>query len=128
MGPYNASKYGVVAISETLHHELGMTAPQVKVSVLCPGWVNTNIADSSRNRPAHLQVDDAAAGPGAEMLRQFLEEGMAPDEVAKKVLDAIRDERFWILTHDDVDDLWVRAVARRMKSLDDRSNPQFGLG
>ena len=39
MGPYNASKHAVVALSETLHHELAMTAPQVKVSVLCPGWV-----------------------------------------------------------------------------------------
>ena len=41
MGPYNASKHAVVALSETLHHELAMMAPHVKVSVLCPGWVNT---------------------------------------------------------------------------------------
>jgi len=51
MGPYNASKHAVVAISETLHHELAMSAPQVKVSVLCPGWVNTRIHESARNRP-----------------------------------------------------------------------------
>src|SRR5262249_38551895 len=60
MGPYNASKHAVVAISETLHHELAMSAPGVHVSVLCPGWVKTNIADSGRNRPAHLQSGDAA--------------------------------------------------------------------
>ena len=51
MAPYNASKHAVVALSETLHHEMAMMAPQVKVSVLCPGWVRTRIADSARNRP-----------------------------------------------------------------------------
>ncbi len=73
MGPYNASKHAVVAISETLHHELAMHAPHVKVSVLCPGWVNTNIADSSRNRPSRLRGEPAVEeGGGAEILRQFL--------------------------------------------------------
>ena len=59
MGPYNASKHAVVALSETLHHELAMTAPHVKVSVLCPGWVNTRIGESGRNRPR-------TGGPTAE--------------------------------------------------------------
>src|SRR6478752_489117 len=52
MGPYNASKHAVVALSETLHHELALMAPHVKVSVLCPGWVQTRIGDSERNRPS----------------------------------------------------------------------------
>jgi NAD(P)-dependent dehydrogenase (short-subunit alcohol dehydrogenase family) len=125
MGPYNASKHAVVAISETLFHELGMAAPHVKVSVLCPGWVNTNIADSTRNRPAHLQTDESPETGAAEMLRQFLQQGMAPDDVAGKVLDAIRAEQFWILTHDDEADLWVNAVNRRLRSIEARSNPQF---
>jgi hypothetical protein len=43
--------------------------------------------------------------------------------VAGKVLDAIRERRFWVLTHDDVADMWVQAVARRLDSLRDRSNP-----
>ena len=130
MGPYNVSKHGVVALSETLHHELTMTAPQVKVSVLCPGWVKTNIADSARNRPAHLQAgaDLVAESGGASMLQSMLETGMAPAVVAGKVLDAIRAGQFWILTHDDEDDLWVDAVNRRMRSLEARSNPQFGAG
>jgi NAD(P)-dependent dehydrogenase (short-subunit alcohol dehydrogenase family) len=130
MGPYNASKHAVVGISETLHHEFAMVAPHVKVSVLCPGWVNTNIADSVRNRPAHLQPDEPDE-PGEEgaaaVLRQFLEQGMAPDVVAGKVLDAIRAEQFWILTHDDEADFWVGAANRRIRSLEMRSNPELGL-
>jgi NAD(P)-dependent dehydrogenase (short-subunit alcohol dehydrogenase family) len=126
MGPYNASKHAVVAISETLHHELAMTAPHVKVSVLCPGWVNTNIADSVRNRPAHLQTDEPSETGAADILRQVLQQGMAPDEVATKVFAAIRAEQFWILTHDDEADLWVSAVNRRLRSIEARANPQFG--
>jgi NAD(P)-dependent dehydrogenase (short-subunit alcohol dehydrogenase family) len=127
MGPYNASKHAVVAISETLHHELALSAPQVKVSVLCPGWVNTNIAQSARNRPAHLQEGAAPDPEAAALLRGFLEQGMPPDEVAAKVLEAIREERFWILTHDEEGDFWVDGVNQRLRSLGARANPQLGL-
>lgn len=127
MGPYNASKHAVVAISETLHHELAMSAPQVKVSVLCPGWVNTKIADSARNRPEHLNEGAAPDADAAALLRGFLEQGMAPDDVAAKVLDAMREERFWILTHDEEGDFWVDGVNRRLRSLEARTNPQLGL-
>ena len=56
MSIYDATKFAVVAISESLQLELAMQSAKVKVSVLCPGFVNTNIATSERNRPAHLQV------------------------------------------------------------------------
>jgi len=127
MGPYNASKHAVIAISETLHHELAMNAPHVKVSVLCPGWVNTNIAESARNRPAHLQEADVPDADVAGLLRGFIEGGMPPDEVAAKVRDAMREERFWILTHDEAGDFWVNGVDARLRSLESRSNPQLGL-
>ena len=127
MGPYNASKHAVVAISETLHHELAMSAPQVKVSVLCPAWVNTNIADSGRNRPAHLRDGAEVDAAAAQLLRSVIENGLAPDVVAGKVLDAIRAEQFWVFTHDDEDDFWVNAVNRRLRSVESRTNPQLGL-
>jgi NAD(P)-dependent dehydrogenase (short-subunit alcohol dehydrogenase family) len=128
MGPYNASKHAVVAISETLHHELAMSAPHVHVSVLCPGWVNTRIAESERNRPAPLRVEvEGIAADGPAMLQELLAAGMDPAEVAGKVFDAIRDERFWVLTHDDENDFWVGAVQRRLDSVASRSNPQLGL-
>jgi len=128
MGPYNASKHAVVAISETLHHELAISAPDVHVSVLCPGWVKTNIADSGRNRPAHLESDNAVDAAAGGVLRGFLENGMDPNDVALKVLDAIRNDKFWILTHDDEADFWVDAVNRRLRSLESRENPRLGLG
>lgn len=127
MGPYNATKHAVVAISETLHHELVMTAPQVKVSVLCPGWVNTKIHESARNRPEHLQEGITPDADAASMLRGLIEAGMAPDAVAEKVRDAMRDGRFWILTHDDEGDFWVDGVKARLRSIEARTNPHLGM-
>jgi NAD(P)-dependent dehydrogenase (short-subunit alcohol dehydrogenase family) len=122
MAPYNASKHAVVAISETLHHEMALMAPHVKVSVLCPGWVRTRIADSSRNRPG-ADTQDAAASGFALALQPLIDNGMLPAEVAAKVLAAIRAERFWILPHDDTEEFWVSFVNGRAQSLVDRTNP-----
>src|SRR5437588_11349714 len=64
MAPYNVSKHGVVTLSETLQHELTMQGSPVRVSVLCPGWVNTRIADADRNRPPELRNAEEASPVG----------------------------------------------------------------
>jgi len=120
MGPYSASKFAVVAISETLHHELTMTQANVRASVLCPGWVNTNIDRAERNRPRALGGRDASGDdPRAQLLRQVLASGLAPDAVAEQVLGAIRDERFWIFTHPELQP----AVEARWDAIRAGSNP-----
>jgi NAD(P)-dependent dehydrogenase (short-subunit alcohol dehydrogenase family) len=104
MSAYNATKHAVVGISESMYLEQVMTGTRIRTSVLCPGWVNTRIIDSDRNRPAALP---AAAGQRPEAVammdavRQLLVSGMSTEEVADRVFDAVRQERFWILTHDD---------------------------
>jgi len=123
MGPYNASKYAVVAISETLHHEMAIVAPQVKVSVLCPGWVRTRIADSARNRPGAGSSDTASGAAFAQALQSLIDQGMAPDVVATKVLKAIRAEQFWIMPHDDTEEFWTTFVNERAHALVRRANP-----
>jgi NAD(P)-dependent dehydrogenase (short-subunit alcohol dehydrogenase family) len=107
MGPYNVSKYGVVALSETLLHELRMAAPQVGVSVLCPGFVSTRIGESGRNRPAELPARQAVdPGPGGPQLQGLMAEriaaGTPPSEIAAEVFEAVRDGRFYILTHPEM--------------------------
>ncbi len=135
MGAYNASKHAVVGISETLYHEFTVIAAKAKVSVLCPGWVNTGIADSERNRPHHL-TEAADASPDAvataelmsQMMRDMISTGMNPDEVADQVFNAVRDEQFWIQTHAKTeDDMWTKAVNRRNDSVRNRTNPELNL-
>lgn len=123
MGPYSASKFAVVAISETLHHELSMTGANVRASVLCPGWVNTNIAASERNRPAALGGGSRGEDPRAQMLNQVLESGMAPAEVAELVLSAIRDDRFWVFTHPEMQ----AGVEARWDSIRSGTNPVLNM-
>ncbi|MCU0309441.1 MAG: SDR family NAD(P)-dependent oxidoreductase [Acidimicrobiales bacterium] len=121
MGPYNVSKYGVVALSETLAVELAMASSPVGVSVLCPSWVKTNIATSRRNRPADggpPTSPEEEAGIAA-IVEHFLTTGMEAEEVAGAVVDAVRTSTFWILTHDDTPD----AVRRRTQAILDREPP-----
>ena len=123
MSPYNATKHAVVAISESLYHELAFVGSNVKVSVLCPAWVNTGIGESERNRPAHLQDPIAVEQTDAlgGIIKGFLEAGMSAGEVADHVVEAIRDEQFWILTHQG--DEWMAVVRARLDSVRDRTNP-----
>ncbi len=102
IGPYNAAKSGVVAISETLRAELAADESRVGVSVLCPGYVTTNIFTSQRNRPAELRNErpkGAARAANKGIASEALAQGLDPAVVAGMVLDAIRAEQFWVVTH-----------------------------
>jgi NAD(P)-dependent dehydrogenase (short-subunit alcohol dehydrogenase family) len=102
LGVYKVTKHGVVTVSETLYHELAERGAKLKVSVLCPGVVNTRIMESARNRPGHLPSTeplDPVSGAGWETLRQLVPAGMPPVQVADAVFAAVREDQFYILTH-----------------------------
>ena len=103
MSPYYATKHAVVALSESLHFDLQMTGAPVGVSVLCPEWVRTNIADSERNRPdevAEIVMPPDAPLEARTVLQGLVAGGLDPADVAGTVVHAIRSGRFWIFTHD----------------------------
>lgn len=124
MGPYNASKFAVVGLTESLYKEQKLAGSRIGVSVLCPGWVNTRIADSHRNRPADLPAPVARPGAGerGDMVRQLLANGMDPSGVADLVLDAIAQERFWIFT----DEQMVAGLRPRIEAMLAGGNPPVG--
>ncbi len=103
MGPYNATKHAVATISETLYRDLRAAGSPVGVSVLCPGFVQTGIDDSERNRPhwAPGPGDDPAAKVLRDVVHQLVAGGIEPGVVAERVLDAVRTDTFYILTHDE---------------------------
>jgi NAD(P)-dependent dehydrogenase (short-subunit alcohol dehydrogenase family) len=114
IGPYNVTKFGVVALMETLAREFANT--RLGVSVLCPGPINTRIGEAERNRPS-----DKRAHETTEEERRFyqgvgpmLAAGMDPAEVAELVVRAIREQRFWILTHPNE---WKEILRRRVELL-----------
>jgi len=123
-GIYGVTKQGVVALTESLFQDLAQAGSKVKVSVLCPGWVNTKIIDADRNRPEELQ--NAAEPPldpqreaRTEMVRNFLKSGQSPAEIADKVFEAITEERLYILTHPEMNGI----IGTRMENILAHRNP-----
>ena len=117
-GIYGATKHAVVSISESLYIQLRRQETQVSASVLCPGPVQTRIAESERNRPAALRATAASVqAPEHATARvratERIQQGMAPQAVAQHVWEAIRDDRFYILP-DPVVDAAVRARFERI--------------
>jgi NAD(P)-dependent dehydrogenase (short-subunit alcohol dehydrogenase family) len=119
---YAVTKHGVVALSEVLHRDLAERGGKVKVSVLCPGLVKTQIVDCARNRPERLAATaplDPVAAAGWETLRQQMQTATPPAQVADAVFQAIREERFYILTHPEGKD-WIRT---RLEDILQERNP-----
>jgi NAD(P)-dependent dehydrogenase (short-subunit alcohol dehydrogenase family) len=123
---YSASKWAVVGITEGLYNELGASGSTVGVSCLCPGWVDTAIADSARNRPEWAAPDaldepSAAAEARSAFVRDQLASGASPDHVADLVHDAIVNNTFWIFT----DPTMVSTLQPRYEAILAGQNPQW---
>jgi len=129
LGIYKVTKHGVVTLSETLYDELALRGAKIKVSVLCPGFINTRIIEAARNRPAELQNDpseeklDPAGMAMLEAIQQAVQAGMPPQQAADKVFQAIRDEKFYILTHPEL----KGSIQTRMEDILLERNPTFSL-
>ena len=123
LGIYNVTKHAVVTFSETLYRELAATGAAVKVSVLCPAWVRTRLADADRNRPAELQNPEREKNAQElaieQAVRGFLDSGISTEEVADAVVSAIEEERLYILTHPQS----IEAVRTRMEDILENRNP-----
>lgn len=104
LGAYHVSKFGVVGLMDSLRAELAAEGSPVRASVLCPGPIDTEVTRSDRNRPAHLSPHETSAFEERfwEQLTAGLAAGMAPDRVGELVLEAVQNERFWILTHPEM--------------------------
>ena len=119
MAAYNVSKHAVVALSECLYEELQLATDRIQVSVLCPAFAKTRLAESARNKPGSVEVDESASFGFYDTLKQVVEEGTPPAEIVEQMMKAIRANQFWILTHPQFDG----AVRERFESMLARKNP-----
>jgi len=101
-GTYGVSKHGVLSLTETLHQNLTMQGAKIGASVLCPGFVNTNIFDHVRMRPEAYAGESA---PDEHMLeeaeafaRGILSHGRSPLEVGEMVRAAIAADAPYVFT------------------------------
>jgi len=126
---YNVTKHAVVTLTETLYHDLALKQAGIGCSVLCPAYVPTGIVDSERNRPAPLQnpAQEKTAEQQAReaMLRKAVTSGkLSADDVAQKVYEAVRDRRFYILTHPRI----KPSIQWRMEDILQERNPTSPMG
>jgi NAD(P)-dependent dehydrogenase (short-subunit alcohol dehydrogenase family) len=94
-GAYSMTKYAVVALSEALEQEVEDAG--IGVSVLCPGAVDTHIFGSAASRPDRF--GGPYARPQQEAMSGAMGQGLAPEVVGQRVLQAIRQREFYVLTH-----------------------------
>jgi NAD(P)-dependent dehydrogenase (short-subunit alcohol dehydrogenase family) len=104
LGVYTASKFAVVGMMEALRGELEGT--NIGVSVFCPGFVNTNIADSNRNRPTELKESGFQPGQRPPAMREMSgpPPGMDVLEAGQLVLRGVRNNDLYILTTPELED------------------------
>lgn len=124
---YHMSKHAVLALSEVLYHELRGLGARIGVSALCPEAVATKIDDCERNRPSALRAHDGGAlPPDVELVNGAIKAavagGIPTSVIADRVLRAIREDRFYVLS-DDV--AWRRSSEARLEDVRLGRNPTF---
>jgi NAD(P)-dependent dehydrogenase (short-subunit alcohol dehydrogenase family) len=116
LGVYCTTKFAVVGLSESLHLDLVARDSAVGVSVLCPGFVQTRIGESTRNAPPAVAewVDTPGAQATAEIANALTAAGIPPEGVADAVRDAVLDGTFYIVPHQHAAVATTRARAEWM--------------
>jgi NAD(P)-dependent dehydrogenase (short-subunit alcohol dehydrogenase family) len=125
-GAYGVTKHAVVTLSESLHHDLREHGSPVGVSLLCPAYVPTGISESERNRPADSRKGPRSARTLAHQanLKQAVAKGrVSADEVARMVVSAVKENRFYVLTHAKI----KLAVQARMQDIVEERVPRSPL-
>jgi NAD(P)-dependent dehydrogenase (short-subunit alcohol dehydrogenase family) len=124
-GVYGVTKHAVIAMTEWLSMNLQMVDAKIDASVLCPGGVATNITTLYRSRPDDLQDDPSRVAPSVEAarLQRYRERmsvavaaGKAPEEIADILVEGIRNNDFYILTHPEQEEARIQSRADLMKS------------
>ena len=123
-GVYHMTKHAALAFSESLYHELSVTAPQICVSALCPELINTGIANCDRNRPEkYAGVGDVVESDARSLVMDSIASGVSTglpaSEMADRVVNAIREKRFYILSNDG----WMDSARSRIQDILEGRNP-----
>ena len=114
LSAYAVSKHGVVALSESLQAELAAAASDVRLVVLCPGLVRTNIHQAERNRPRRHHNPDEILDRGDE-LAEAMEAAMTPEELTRILFAALERGDFLVCSHGETPDQ-LRARCERLLS------------
>lgn len=128
--PYNISKHSVVCLTEGIYKEFKGMGAKLSASVLCPGLINTAILDSERNRPREFgpPTDKTVLRPEVQEwssnFEAALKAGYEPEEVAREVFEAVRDDHFYIFPAQPAA---LESVRLRMEDITLQRNPTMAV-
>jgi NAD(P)-dependent dehydrogenase (short-subunit alcohol dehydrogenase family) len=109
---YATSKAAVIALSESIRQELA--SQRIGVTVLCPGPVKSNIHELAQNRPARFAANAAFQQAAAQLAQRTVSPlWMEPAKVGAEVLDAVRNDTLYVITHGE----WRQAVVERNEAI-----------
>jgi len=125
LGTYSMTKYAVVALTESLHDSLA--ADGITISAYCPGAINSNIWNSSRNRPD--KYGGAAQGTQDHPFWQLLKNhGLSPDDAGRFLLAAMKDGPLFIVTDERMRHVFDRRHAAILDAYDRAETIRNELG
>jgi NAD(P)-dependent dehydrogenase (short-subunit alcohol dehydrogenase family) len=99
--PYELSKHAVIALAECLYHELREIESPINISVLCPGFVQTQIF----NKALQMQMDDVTDMDLLKPIKDLYKRvkyGMESHEIANITFTALQEKKFYIMTHPEM--------------------------
>ncbi len=126
---YYSTKFANVALSESTYYQLQEKNSKIKMSVYCPGFVQTDLHHCDDRRPERFAIDDDPYYSSMvyeqynEVKRQLIETGIPIDSVRTTVFEAIEDEKFYILTHPK----YLPLIGLRVKDIMDGKNPDVAI-
>ena len=128
MPTYHMTKFGNVGLTETVNYQLQAADSNIKMSLFCPGYIQTDLHNCDERRPEKFAIDpedpyyqSETYKKGLERAEQVITTGMPIDSIGMQVFQAIEDEEFYILTHPQ----YLPVVANRMKNIVNGSNPDI---
>ncbi|MGH9045166.1 MAG: SDR family NAD(P)-dependent oxidoreductase [Acidimicrobiales bacterium] len=125
-GMYGITKHASLALTEAVYGDLKGAGSKVAVSVLCPGGTNTNLFSDNQHRPQrwhdeHPMADPARGQAARRHMAERVAEAMPPAEVANILVEAMKEERFYVFTGGQWDD----RIKSRAENMLNGTNPQL---
>lgn len=129
MPAYHMTKAGNVALSETVNYQLQQMGSKIKMSVFCPGFIQTDLDNCDTRRPEKYKMDDdpyyssSTYKEGLERAHYVIRTGIPIDSIGMSVFNAIEEEQFYILTHPQYNPI----IGLRVKNMLEGKNPDVSI-
>ncbi|MDO7977805.1 SDR family NAD(P)-dependent oxidoreductase [Oceanotoga sp. DSM 15011] len=130
MPTYHMTKFANVGLSESVNYQLRAINSNIKMSVYCPGFIQTDLNHCDKRRPKRFEIDkndpyytSQTYKDGLKRADHVINTGIPIDSVGMSVFQAIEDEQFYILTHPQYNPV----IGLRVKTILEGKNPDISI-